>query len=171
MSWRPLSMCFVNWWKLYLHYFKLTTLICNHSIWRWLWCLIWESGHVVHLYIRSFITHRFLHDSQGPGLSLLMWWLLTRCGRWWPSMSLVNQHVQLWNLMPLLISINIKGFMKGTTLFQWPWRCTMHLNVIWIISLRSVFVFSTIDDWKVIYPCLFAFKFLGDVVILLFNMF
>jgi hypothetical protein len=47
----------------------------------------------------------------------------------------------------------------------------MHLNVIWIISLRSVFVFSTIDDWKVIYPCLFAFKFLGDVVILLFNMF
>jgi hypothetical protein len=41
---------------------------------------------------------------------------------------------------------SIKGFMKGTTLFQWPWKCMTHSSMIWIISSRSVFVFSTIDN-------------------------
>ncbi len=46
----------------------------------------------------------------------------------------------------------------------------MHLSVIWIVSLHNVFVFSTIDNWEVIHPYLFAFNFLGDVLILFFNM-
>jgi hypothetical protein len=45
-----------------------------------------------------------------------------------------------------------------------------HVGVIWIVSLRSVLIFSTIDDREVIYPCLFAFNFLGNVLILLFRM-
>jgi hypothetical protein len=45
----------------------------------------------------------------------------------------------------------------------------MHLGVIWIVSSRSVLVFSTINDQKVIYPCLFTFNFLGNVLVLLFN--
>jgi len=46
-------------------------------------------------------------------------------------------------------------------------RGMTHLGMIWIVSLRNVPIFSTIDDWKVIYPCLFAFNFLGNVSITL----
>jgi hypothetical protein len=46
-----------------------------------------------------------------------------------------------------------------------------HLGMIWIISLKSVPIFSTIDDQEIIYPCFFAFNFLGNMLILLFNMF
>jgi hypothetical protein len=67
--------------------------------------------------------------------------------------------VQLQNLMPLLRFANIEGFVVGTILFEWPWRCMVHLNVIWIVSSRSVLIFSMIDDWNVIYPCLFTFNF------------
>jgi hypothetical protein len=45
----------------------------------------------------------------------------------------------------------------------------MHLGVIWIVSLGSVLVFCTIDDWEVIYPCIFIFNFLGDMLIFLSN--
>jgi hypothetical protein len=31
-------------------------------------------------------------------------------------------------------------------------------------------IFSTINDQEIIYPCLFAFNFLGSVLLLLFNM-
>jgi hypothetical protein len=31
-----------------------------------------------------------------------------------------------------------------------PWRCTAHPGVIWIISLGSVFIFSMIDNQKII---------------------
>jgi len=80
-----------------------------------------------------------------------------------------DQQVQLQNLMPLLRSVNIEGFMKNNILFQWPWRCTTHLGVIWIISSGSVLVFFIIDDQEVIYPSLFAFNFLGSVLVLLSN--
>jgi hypothetical protein len=60
--------------------------------------------------------------------------------------------------VPLLKFVSIEGFMKGIILFQWPWRCTTHLGVIWIVSSRSVHVFSTIDDQEVSYPYHFAFN-------------
>jgi hypothetical protein len=41
------------------------------------------------------------------------------------------------------------------------------LGVTWIVSLRNVFIFSIIDNQKVIYPCLFSFKFSSNVLILL----
>jgi hypothetical protein len=44
-----------------------------------------------------------------------------------------------------------------------------HLGVIWIVSSRSVLIFFMIDDRKVIYPCLFRFNFLGNVLVLFFN--
>jgi hypothetical protein len=72
--------------------------------------------------------------------------------------------------MSLLKSTNIEGFMKGIILFWWTWRCTMHPNMIWIILLRNVFVFSTIDDQEVIYPCFFTFDFSNNVLVLFFNM-
>jgi hypothetical protein len=46
----------------------------------------------------------------------------------------------------------------------------MHLGVTWIISSRSVFVFSTIGDREVIYPYLFAFNFSSSVLALFFSM-
>jgi len=46
----------------------------------------------------------------------------------------------------------------------------VHPDVIWIISLGSVFVFSMIDDWEVIYPFLFAFNFLSNMLVLFLNM-
>jgi len=45
----------------------------------------------------------------------------------------------------------------------------MHLGMIWIVSLGNVFIFSMIDDWEVIYPCFLVFKFLGNMLILLFR--
>jgi hypothetical protein len=45
----------------------------------------------------------------------------------------------------------------------------MDLGVIWIVSSWNVFFFSTIDDQKVIYPCLFAVKFSSSVLVLLSN--
>jgi len=96
---------------------------------------------------------------------LLMWWLLTWCEKQCLQMSLVDQHVQLQNLVPFASSLSIEGFMRGTTLFQWPWRCMVHLGVIWIILSRSVSIFSTIDDQEVIYPCFFAFNF-SNILIL-----
>jgi hypothetical protein len=75
----------------------------------------------------------------------------------------------LWNLTTLWRFANIKGFIKGTILFQWPWMCRMHPSMKWIISSTNVLVFSTIGDRKVIYPCLFIITFWSNVLILLFN--
>jgi hypothetical protein len=83
-------------------------------------------------------------------------------------MSLLNQLMHLQNLMSLLRSANMKGFMKGTTLFQWPWRCTTHLGVICIVSSGNCSSFS-INDQNVIYPCLFAINFSSIMLILMFN--
>jgi hypothetical protein len=46
----------------------------------------------------------------------------------------------------------------------------MHSSKIKIVSSRSVLIFSTIDDRKAIYPCLLAFNFLGNMLILFFSM-
>jgi len=46
----------------------------------------------------------------------------------------------------------------------------VHLGLIWIVSSGSVPIFSTIDDQKVIYFCFFAFNFLGNMLVLFFNM-
>ncbi len=62
-----------------------------------------------------------------------------------------------------------KRFHEGTILFRWPWRCTAHLGVIRIISSGNVLVFSMINDWEVIYLCLFAFSFLGYTLVLFFS--
>jgi hypothetical protein len=40
-----------------------------------------------------------------------------------------------------------------------------HPSMIWIISLGNVPIFSMVDDWKVIYPCLFAFNFSSSVLV------
>jgi hypothetical protein len=45
-----------------------------------------------------------------------------------------------------------------------------HPGMIWIVSSRNVLVFFMIGDWEVIYPCFFAFNFLGSMLIFLFNM-
>jgi hypothetical protein len=45
-----------------------------------------------------------------------------------------------------------------------------YLGMTWIILLGNVLIFFMIDDRKVIYPYLFTFNFLGNVLILLFNM-
>jgi hypothetical protein len=63
-----------------------------------------------------------------------------------------------------------KGFMRGTTLFQWPWRCITPLGMIWIVSLRSVPIFFMIDNQEVIYPCFYTFNFLSNMLILFLNM-
>jgi hypothetical protein len=44
-----------------------------------------------------------------------------------------------------------------------------HLGMICIISSRCVFVFSTIDNQKVIYLCLFAFNFFRQCVSIAFQ--
>ncbi len=73
---------------------------------------------------------------------------------------------QFWNLMSLLKSTSIESFMRGTTLFRWPWRCTTYASMIWIVSSKNVLVFSMIDNQKII--CLFAFNFSSSMLLLFF---
>jgi hypothetical protein len=75
------------------------------------------------------------------------------------ALSVINRPVGATMELNTIAKIHKYGFMRGTT----------HLGVIWIISLGNVPVFSTIDDQEVIYPCLFAFNFLSNVLVLLFN--
>jgi hypothetical protein len=42
-------------------------------------------------------------------------------------------------------------------------------GMTWIVSLGSLFVFSTIDNHDVIYSNFFAFNFLSNVLVLLLN--
>jgi hypothetical protein len=77
--------------------------------------------------------------------------------------SVINRPIgAVANLASLLRFASIKGFMKGTILFQWPWMCTTHLSVIWIVS-SSVPIFSMINDQEVIYPCLFVINFSNNM--------
>ncbi len=50
------------------------------------------------------------------------------------------------DLNAIVKSTSIEGSMRGTILFQWPWKCMMHLGVIWIVSSRNVPIFSMIND-------------------------
>jgi len=74
-------------------------------------------------------------------------------------------------LNKLLKFASIKGFMKGTTLFRWPWKYMVHPSMIWIVSSGSVPIFSTIDDPEIIYPYIFAFNFSSSMLVLIFSMF
>ncbi len=73
---------------------------------------------------------------------LSMWRLLTRHERRWFQVSLIDQQVQLQNLTPLLRSTNIEEHHFISML----WRCTVHLGLIWIVSLGNVPIFLKIDD-------------------------
>jgi len=44
-------------------------------------------------------------------------------------------------------------------------------GVIWINSSRNVLVFSMINNKKIIDPCLFAFNFSNNMLVLLFSVF
>jgi hypothetical protein len=67
-----------------------------------------------------------------------------------------------FKLSAITMIYKYRGFMRGITLFRWPWRCTTHSNVIWIFSSGKILVFSMIDNREIIYPCIFTFNFLGD---------
>jgi len=58
-----------------------------------------------------------------------------------------------------------RGFYEGHHFIQMAMEVYGTL-VIWIVLLRNMFVFSTKDDWEVIYFCFFAFNFLGNMLVL-----
>ncbi len=87
----------------------------------------------------------------------------------WFQVSLVDQQVQLHNLTPLLKFASIEGFMKGTILFRWPWKCMAHPGVTWIVSLGSAHLFHDRQSEDHLSFFIFAFNFLSDVLVLLFN--
>ncbi len=59
--------------------------------------------------------------------------------------------------------------MRGTILFRWAMEVHGALGHNMDRSSKSVPVFSMIDDQKVIHPCLFAFNFLDNVLVLFFS--
>ncbi len=73
-------------------------------------------------------------------------------------------------LNAIIKCISIEGFMKGTILFPWPWRCMVHPSMIWIISSKIMLVFFMIDNQEVICPYIFAFNFSDNVLILFSNL-
>ncbi len=59
-----------------------------------------------------------------------------------------------------------KGFHEGHHFIPMAMELhNTHPSMIWIISLGNVPIFSMVDDWKVIYPCLFAFNFSSSVLV------
>jgi hypothetical protein len=137
-----------------------------------MYALTQKSGHcmekaMLHLYIKSFIANLYMTQKDQTFVVNVV--VINLMRETTTQLSLINHQVQLWNLTPLLRSTSIEGFMKSTTLFQWPWRRTTHPCVIWIVSSGNVPIFFTIDNYEIIYPCPFAFKFSSSVLILLFN--
>jgi hypothetical protein len=73
--------------------------------------------------------------------------------------TVANLNVISWLVgATMKLSASIEGFMRGTTLFRWPWRCTSHLGMIWIVSPGNAFMFFTINNWEVIYFITFDFE-------------
>ncbi len=132
--------------------------------------LLMYKKTIVHSYVRSFITSRLLHYLERFNFHYQCDVTVSN-----PTWEMVISNVINWpigvtvELSALLKSASIEGFMKGIILFWWSWRCTIHPGVIWIVSLESVLIFFMINNWEVIYLCLFAFNFSNSVLILLFN--
>jgi hypothetical protein len=139
--------------------------VCPHSR-EWTHCM---ERTVVCLYIKSFITNQYLHDPKGLGLHCRV-------------ITNPTQETLVFNVFsqPACATIELSTIGKihkyrrlheVPTLFWWPWRCTTHLGMILIISSRNVPIYSIIDYQEAIYPCIFAFNFSSNVLILLFNVF
>jgi hypothetical protein len=60
--------------------------------------------------------------------------------------TVVSNVINPPTIVKLNTIVKIQGFMRGTTLFQWPWKCMVHPGVIWIISSGTVPIFSIIDN-------------------------
>jgi hypothetical protein len=58
--------------------------------------------------------------------------------------------------------------MRNIILFGWIRSCMMHLSMIWIVSLRNVFIFFMIDNRKVIYLS-FCIQFFRQCVSIAFQ--
>ncbi len=76
----------------------------------------------------------------------------------------LNTIAKIYFATPLLRSTSIESFMKGITLFQWPWKCTVHLGAMWIVSSSSLFYNRRSKDHYI-----FAINFSSSVLILFFN--
>jgi len=77
------------------------------------------------------------------------------------AMSVINRLTSVVAGLSTIANIRkYKRFHKGHHFMPMVvMRCMRHLSVIWIVSSRSVLVFSTITDQEVIYPCSFVFRF------------
>ncbi len=139
-----------------------------------MYALVQESGHVVWknrwytfmLWI-SLRANLFMTQENQVFVAYVVVIDLT-----WEIMasSVINQLVGVAAKLSAIVKIyKYRGLHQGTILFWWPWRCTTHLSVIWIVSSGNVLVFSMIDNQEIIYPCFFAFKLLSNVLILIFS--
>jgi hypothetical protein len=110
-----------------------------------MYALVWEGGHVVwkkqwyalmsriSLWTNFYITwedHVFIANA-----------VVTNLTRKKLVSNVINQPTGAIIEFNAIIKIQIKCFMKGTTLFRWPWKCMPHLGVIRIVSSKNVPIF------------------------------
>jgi len=154
------------WWSIdshTWHHKKCHVCPCSKE---WAHCM---ERTMVCPYVKSFITNRSLHDSWRLGFCC-------HCGGYWLDTKTVALGVISWptNVVAKLSVIakihKYRRLYEGHHFIWWPWRCMVNSGMIWIVSSRSVFAFSKIDNQEIIYICLFTFNFLSNMLVLLVNM-
>ncbi len=148
--------------------------IATHdAIWDVMYALIRENGHTIW-------RERWYVFKLGVSLKFNLYMIrkdqvfvvdgvITNMTREIVASSVISQLAgAAENLTSLLKSTNIKGLHEGHHFILMTTE--VHLGLIWIVSSRSVPVFSMINDQEVIYFCFFAFKFLDNMLVLFFNM-
>jgi hypothetical protein len=132
----------------------------HDAIWDITYAFAWKSGHIVwkerwHTLMLRISLRANLYMTRKDQVFIANVVVIDLTWEMMVSSVISRPTSVAKNLVPLLRSASIEGFMKGTTLFQWSWKCTMHPCVIWIVSLGSAPIFSMIDNWEIIYPCFF----------------
>jgi hypothetical protein len=125
---------------------------------------------VVHPYVRSFTTNQFLHDQKDQVFIVDV----VVIDLMWETMFLNAIHQPTVTIAKLIAIAKIhkyKTFHEGHHFILMGMVVHGILGVIWINSSRNVLVFSMKNNKKIIDPCLFAFNFSNNMLVLLFSVF
>jgi hypothetical protein len=139
--------------------------VCFHSR-KWACCM---ERTMVHPYVKNFIMSWSLHDLKG--LVFVADVVATNLTQEMVVSSVISWLIGAVMKLGAIAKIRkYRMFHEGHHFIRWPWRCMAHPGMIWIVSLGSVPIFSTINKRKVICPCLLAFNFSCSMLILLFSL-
>jgi hypothetical protein len=127
---------------------RITT---HDTIWDVMYVFAWESGHVVRKKWWYTITLRISLQTN-----IYMTWkdqvfvanvVVTYLMQEMVALNVIIQPASATTELNAIVKIcKYRRLHEITILFRWPWSCMAHPGVIWIVSSKNVFIFSTIND-------------------------